>query len=715
MERNEAFALSLQCLPEHVLETCVHQNCSFGGSRQRNLSTTTSKNMKRQQNEEKETIVDDDGRSSAGTHRRHSSNDDHGDPLDDEMFRFSSQSSSSVPMNQSPHGSTRCGSDDGGNSASKTVCDAATNSADAAIDYTATKLSEKERSILIDKYCHSTGVRGIQHPDRLVRVQDEDGQSLTLNKQTIYSTVDLVCINCMPIAVVSIIRVASVTMEADKSYRISSCDPQSAHELPLQSGLIDMSINGGIRRIDLLDDCPDTDIYSEYRQEMHLCVNLTCLQPVAFDFPWIITALPVIDTRFNASLCDTYGAVSKMACSLPAEANYELRIESYTCRRFNLFLSGLTEPTLAGVGSLSSMLVMTRIEHIPQIIQAMTTWSLRELWLPSPFANFTLRESDAHIRKSMTTTNPSQVKNWGPSPICDSIDYMEVLKKIPNHIAIIMDGNGRWAEKRGMPRSEGHKAGVDSVLRAIRFCRKLGVHNLTVYAFSSQNWQRPPSEVNFLMKLLLNFLQEQCKELLDNGVRMIVNGRTSDLPFMLRQQLDRVVTESANNKEITVCLALSYGGREEIVDTTRAIVNASKNGEIDVSRLDEKTFRSFMPNPDIPDPDLLIRTSGELRLSNFLLWHLAYAEIYVTQKRWPEFEEVDMIEALTEFSKRKRRFGKTQSQVNETGDAPSRTSTITIEGTSGTHSSGILSRYFRSLIYYLCPSGRSYLKRPLPR
>jgi undecaprenyl diphosphate synthase len=314
-----------------------------------------------------------------------------------------------------------------------------------------------------------------------------------------------------------------------------------------------------------------------------------------------------------------------------------------------------------------------------------------------PFVNFTsrLREwTESEVRP----TNKSDAKN-----------YTDVLKKAPNHIAIIMDGNGRWAEKQGISRSGGHKAGVDTVLRAIRFCRKLNIQHLTVYAFSSQNWQRPQSEVNFLMKLLLDFLQEQCKELVDNGVRMIVNGRIDDLPFVLRQQVSRVVEESANNKEITVCLALSYGGREEIVDTAREIAKASERGSINSDDINEKLFRNYMPNPEIPDPDLLIRTSGELRLSNFLLWQLAYAEIYVTSMLWPDFAECDIMDALVDFSKRRRRFGKTQSQVDEDPSSyalyKERSCEERTKEKRGNLKQGLLG-IIAYIFYRFCPSGR---------
>lgn len=233
-------------------------------------------------------------------------------------------------------------------------------------------------------------------------------------------------------------------------------------------------------------------------------------------------------------------------------------------------------------------------------------------------------------------------------------------EKTPQHVAIIMDGNGRWAKKRGLPRLKGHQAGAESVRAALRACRSAGVHYLTLYAFSSENWVRPRDEVEGLMRLILRFLESDEKELHDNRIRLRVIGHFADLPAAVQEQLTRVMAETRDYDKGQLILALSYGGRAEIVDAARELARRVQQGRLDPEAIDEKAFRSCLYVPDVPDPDLMIRTSGELRISNFLLWQLSYAELYVTDVLWPDFREPDFEAALASYRSRHRRFGDVQ-------------------------------------------------------
>ncbi len=224
-------------------------------------------------------------------------------------------------------------------------------------------------------------------------------------------------------------------------------------------------------------------------------------------------------------------------------------------------------------------------------------------------------------------------------------------------MAIIMDGNGRWAKERGLPRLRGHEAGTESVREAIRACRAIGIQYLTLYAFSTENWVRPRSEIAGLMSLLRNFLRDREFELHENRVRLRVIGRMEDLPGALQKELRRVIAATAGYEEGHLILALSYGGRDEIASAARAIARRVKRGELDPEDVNEKTVAAHLYLPDVPDPDLLIRTSGEMRVSNFLLWQISYSEIYVTKVLWPEFREAQLREAVDEFVRRRRRFG----------------------------------------------------------
>jgi undecaprenyl diphosphate synthase len=228
---------------------------------------------------------------------------------------------------------------------------------------------------------------------------------------------------------------------------------------------------------------------------------------------------------------------------------------------------------------------------------------------------------------------------------------------VPRHIAIIMDGNGRWAKERGRPRSEGHRAGADSVRRAMEGCVDLGVEFLTLYAFSSENWKRPKTEVAALMSLLERFLKEKTDEMLEKNVRLQAIGRLNMLPERCQKQLNASIAKTASNTGLTVILALSYGAREEIIDGIKSLLRNIDEGHIDRAMIDEDIFSKHLYTRYYPDPDLLIRTSGEMRISNFMLWQISYAEIFVTKKLWPDFDKEDLIAAVEDFRGRNRRFG----------------------------------------------------------
>lgn len=234
---------------------------------------------------------------------------------------------------------------------------------------------------------------------------------------------------------------------------------------------------------------------------------------------------------------------------------------------------------------------------------------------------------------------------------------------IPKHIAIIMDGNGRWAKKRNLNRVEGHKAGVKTVKRIVKAAKKLGVKVLTLFAFSKENWNRPREEVSALMELLKTYLRSDLDELMENDIRVRIIGDISDLPEDIQQSLTDVVKKTENNKGMELVFALSYGGRAEIVSAVRKILEDSKKGLINPDKFCAETFEKYLYTAGLPDPDLLIRTSGEYRVSNFLLYQIAYTEIYVTKKLWPDFTGSDLIEAIRNYQKRERRFGMTSDQI----------------------------------------------------
>lgn len=228
---------------------------------------------------------------------------------------------------------------------------------------------------------------------------------------------------------------------------------------------------------------------------------------------------------------------------------------------------------------------------------------------------------------------------------------------IPKHIAVIMDGNGRWAKERGLPRTEGHRRGADSVEAITRACGELGVEFLTLYAFSTENWKRPKSEVAALMRMLEHFLKSKTPELMKQNVRLQAIGRLHDLPPGAQGQLHKSIEQTSQNTGLTLILALSYGAREEILDGIKSLLDSVEKGHLDRAMIDADVFSKHLYTRYYPDPDLLIRTSGEMRLSNFLLWQLSYTEFYVTQTLWPDFRKPQLLDAIREYTRRDRRFG----------------------------------------------------------
>ena len=226
-----------------------------------------------------------------------------------------------------------------------------------------------------------------------------------------------------------------------------------------------------------------------------------------------------------------------------------------------------------------------------------------------------------------------------------------------NHLAIIMDGNGRWAQARNLERTAGHRAGADNVLEIMRAAKEFGIRYLTLYAFSTENWKRPAAEVGALMKLLQEFLFKQLPAMQKENVRLNAIGRLDDLPEPARLALLGAMKATRNNTGGVLTLALNYGGRAEIVDAAKKLINAVKAGSIAPEEINEQSFSSFLYDPELPDPDLVIRTSGELRISNFLLWEMAYSELYISDVMWPDFDRGKLVEALESYSSRNRRFG----------------------------------------------------------
>jgi len=235
--------------------------------------------------------------------------------------------------------------------------------------------------------------------------------------------------------------------------------------------------------------------------------------------------------------------------------------------------------------------------------------------------------------------------------------------KLPKHLAIIMDGNGRWAKQQGLMRAFGHENGTKSVRTTVETCAKLGIENLTLYAFSTENWNRPKFEVDTLMKLLINALKNELKTLTQNNIRLNAIGNLDMLPSSAKKELLEVIEKTKNNGRMVLTLALSYGSREEIVTAIKLISDKVKNNIISIDAIDESIINQHLYTQNLPDVDLLVRTSGEHRISNFLLWQIAYAELYFTDVLWPDFKEEDLYEAIISFQQRERRFGKTSEQI----------------------------------------------------
>ena len=230
-------------------------------------------------------------------------------------------------------------------------------------------------------------------------------------------------------------------------------------------------------------------------------------------------------------------------------------------------------------------------------------------------------------------------------------------QRLPRHVAVIMDGNGRWAQERGLPRHEGHRRGVKSVRATIEECCRLGIGQLTLYCLSSENWKRPQSELDFLMALLHQYLIDERAEIMEQNIRFTTIGRRTGLSDEVLSELDENIRVSQDNRGMVLCLAINYGGRAELVDAVRSLAEQVRAGTLTPDAIDEETVGNALYTAGMPDPDLLIRTAGEMRVSNFLLWQISYAELWVTEKCWPEFDEPTLRQALHDFAMRERRFG----------------------------------------------------------
>ncbi|MDO9261739.1 MAG: isoprenyl transferase [Flavobacteriaceae bacterium] len=245
--------------------------------------------------------------------------------------------------------------------------------------------------------------------------------------------------------------------------------------------------------------------------------------------------------------------------------------------------------------------------------------------------------------------------------LIDQID----LNKLPNHVAVIMDGNGRWAQSQGKARVFGHKNGVNSVRETLKAASNLGIKALTLYAFSTENWNRPKTEVDTLMKLLSSALRKELKTFQKNNIKLNAIGNLTNLPEKAFQDLNEVIEKTKNNDQFTLTLALSYGSREEIVKAVQNISKKVVNNELKIEEIDENIINNHLYTFSLPEVDLLIRTSGEKRISNFLLWQIAYSEFYFTETLWPDFKKDDFYQAIIEYQKRERRFGKTSEQIKK--------------------------------------------------
>jgi undecaprenyl diphosphate synthase len=244
-------------------------------------------------------------------------------------------------------------------------------------------------------------------------------------------------------------------------------------------------------------------------------------------------------------------------------------------------------------------------------------------------------------------------------------------EKRPRHIAIIMDGNGRWAQSQGLPRIEGHRRGVSAVRKTTEACAAMGIGQLTLYCLSSENWKRPAAELEFLMHLLEQYMIEERSRILDQNIRLSVIGRREGIPQRVQREIDRTIELSSKATGLHLCLAINYGARAEIADAVRRIAEKACEGEIVPSEIDETTIADHLYTSGMPDPDLLIRTAGEMRLSNYLLWQISYAEVWVTEHQWPQFDEPLLLEAIRDFARRHRKFGGLNGSDPKSGDPKS--------------------------------------------
>jgi len=280
------------------------------------------------------------------------------------------------------------------------------------------------------------------------------------------------------------------------------------------------------------------------------------------------------------------------------------------------------------------------------------------------FAVLTLRGKDAWATHRDGPGAPPGIQDVNASELLKPANREEArllaqldLQRMPQHIAIIMDGNGRWAQRRHLPRVAGHRAGVKPARGVIETCARLEVSALTLYAFSLENWRRPKAEIDFLMRLLRQYLRKELPIIHENNIRLLVIGRPEQLPAEVQQDIEQAMRLTAGNTGMRLAVALNYGGRAELVDAFNAVLDRVRHNGLSTYRVDEQTIADHLYTAGLPDPDLLIRTSGEMRVSNFLLWQIAYAEIYVTETLWPDFSRAQLLEALLDFQKRERRYG----------------------------------------------------------
>lgn len=257
-----------------------------------------------------------------------------------------------------------------------------------------------------------------------------------------------------------------------------------------------------------------------------------------------------------------------------------------------------------------------------------------------------------------------------PGPLEEELDVPP--QKRPRHIAAIMDGNGRWAQRRGLPRIEGHRRGVEAVRRTVEECARLDIQYLTLFCFSSENWKRPSEELQFLMQLLEHYMVEERPNLMKNNIRLRVIGRREGLPPAAVEAMEETIRLTSQNTGLHLCLAINYGARQELTDALRQIVRKVQEGRLDPEKIDEQTISEHLYTATMPDPDLLIRTAGEMRLSNFLLWQCSYAELWITDRCWPDFDEALLRQAIRDYAARQRRFGGLLPQESNQPVSPSR-------------------------------------------